>query len=188
MKVRAKLVLRNETMLSAREKAGLTQMELCEMAGIPIDRVSMIERLDFSNKNSEADVNIIALALDVSAEDIMPRAAIGDKIAHTHVKVCDVEAHLLPQFAERMALPSPVEILSKNEMKEKLEQCLHTLSVRERETLKLRFGIGVETTCSLEEVGRRLNITRERVRQIEARAIQKLQDPIRSRYLSEWSV
>ena len=68
-------------------------------------------------------------------------------------------------------------------LKEKLESVLQTLSFREREIIKLRYGIGTGYTYTLEEVGRIFKVTRERVRQIEAKAVRKLQHPVRSRQL-----
>jgi RNA polymerase primary sigma factor len=68
-------------------------------------------------------------------------------------------------------------------LKEKISSVLHTLSFREREIIKLRYGIGDGYTYTLEEVGRIFKVTRERVRQIEAKAVRKLQHPVRSRLL-----
>ena len=68
-------------------------------------------------------------------------------------------------------------------LKEKIDNVLNTLSYREREIIKLRYGIGDGYTYTLEEVGKKFNVTRERVRQIEAKAVRKLQHPIRSRKL-----
>ena len=65
-------------------------------------------------------------------------------------------------------------------LKDKIEQVLKTLTYREREIIKLRYGIGDGYTYTLEEVGRIFNVTRERVRQIEAKAIRKLQHPVRA--------
>jgi len=68
-------------------------------------------------------------------------------------------------------------------LKDKIGDVLKTLTYREQEILKLRFGLGSGATYTLEEVGKRFKITRERVRQIEAKAVRKLQHPIRSREL-----
>ena len=68
-------------------------------------------------------------------------------------------------------------------LKEKLDQVLGTLTYREREIIKLRYGLGDGYTYTLEEVGKIFRVTRERVRQIEAKAVRKLQHPIRSRML-----
>ena len=68
-------------------------------------------------------------------------------------------------------------------LKDKITEVLDSLTDREREIVCLRFGIGDGYTYTLEEVGRRFNVTRERVRQIEAKAIKKLQHPTRSKKL-----
>jgi RNA polymerase primary sigma factor len=68
-------------------------------------------------------------------------------------------------------------------LKDKIEQVLKTLTYREREIIKLRYGIGDGYTYTLEEVGRIFKVTRERVRQVEAKAIRKLQHPVRARKL-----
>ena len=66
-------------------------------------------------------------------------------------------------------------------LKDKIDQVLKTLTYREREIIKLRYGLGDGYTYTLEEVGRIFKVTRERVRQIEAKAVRKLQHPVRSR-------
>ncbi len=86
-------------------------------------------------------------------------------------------------FIEDEAAESPVMAATHEMLKEKIETVLQTLSFREREIIKLRYGIGTGYTYTLEEVGRIFKVTRERVRQIEAKAIRKLQHPIRSRKL-----
>src|SRR5438874_6070534 len=68
-------------------------------------------------------------------------------------------------------------------LKDKIEHVLKTLTYREREIIKLRYGLGDGYTYTLEEVGRIFKVTRERVRQIEAKAVRKLQHPVRSRQL-----
>ena len=86
-------------------------------------------------------------------------------------------------FIEDDKAESPVSAAAQEMLKEKIESVLETLTYREREILKLRFGIGDGYTYTLEEVGNRFMVTRERVRQIEAKAVRKLQHPIRSRKL-----
>ena len=68
--------------------------------------------------------------------------------------------------------------------RQRIEHVLKTLTYREREILKLRYGIGDGYTYTLEEVGRIFKVTRERVRQVEAKAIRKLQHPVRARKLA----
>ena len=68
-------------------------------------------------------------------------------------------------------------------LREKIEDLLKTLTYREREIIRLRYGLGDGYTYTLEEVGRIFKVTRERVRQIEAKAVRKLQHPVRSQQL-----
>jgi RNA polymerase primary sigma factor len=86
-------------------------------------------------------------------------------------------------FIEDHRSQSPVRVASNEMLKGKVDQVLNTLSDREKEIIKLRYGIGDGYTYTLEKVGRRFNVTRERVRQIEAKAIRKLKHPVRSRKL-----
>jgi len=86
-------------------------------------------------------------------------------------------------FIEDDSAISPVTAAAQEMLKDKIMSVLHTLSFREREIIKLRYGIGDGYTYTLEEVGRIFKVTRERVRQIEAKAVRKLQHPVRSRML-----
>jgi len=86
-------------------------------------------------------------------------------------------------FIEDKGAESPVNAATYEMLKDKLDKVLETLTFREREIIKLRYGIGDGYTYTLEEVGRIFKVTRERVRQIEAKAVRKLQHPVRSRML-----
>jgi RNA polymerase primary sigma factor len=86
-------------------------------------------------------------------------------------------------FIEDGHVESPVNAATQEMLKDKIESVLKTLTYREREIIKLRYGLGDGYTYTLEEVGRIFKVTRERVRQIEAKAVRKLQHPVRSRQL-----
>ncbi|MHC4715757.1 MAG: RNA polymerase sigma factor RpoD [Planctomycetota bacterium] len=86
-------------------------------------------------------------------------------------------------FIEDETAENPVESAGSEMLKERIEDVLKTLTYREREIIKLRYGIGDGYTYTLEEVGRIFKVTRERVRQVEAKAIRKLQHPVRARKL-----
>jgi RNA polymerase primary sigma factor len=86
-------------------------------------------------------------------------------------------------FIEDNSVESPVSAATNEMLKDKIEGVLKTLTYREREIIKLRYGLGDGYTYTLEEVGRIFKVTRERVRQIEAKAVRKLQHPVRSRQL-----
>ena len=87
-------------------------------------------------------------------------------------------------FIEDTTVDNPVNVASYEMLKDKIDTVLESLTFREREIIKLRYGIGDDYTYTLEEVGRKFNVTRERVRQIEAKALKKLQHPVRSRKLN----
>ena len=86
-------------------------------------------------------------------------------------------------FIEDDSTESPVQSAGNEMLRDRIEEVLKTLTYREREILKLRYGIGDGYTYTLEEVGKIFKVTRERVRQVEAKAIRKLQHPVRSRKL-----
>jgi len=86
-------------------------------------------------------------------------------------------------FIEDEKAESPVSSASSDMLKDRIEAVLKTLTYREREIIKLRYGIGDGYTYTLEEVGKIFKVTRERVRQVEAKAIRKLQHPVRARKL-----
>ncbi len=87
------------------------------------------------------------------------------------------------EFLEDRGNDSPVSNAASEMLKDKIDSVLKTLTYREREIIKLRYGLGDGYTYTLEEVGRIFKVTRERVRQIEAKAVRKLQHPVRSRQL-----
>ena len=86
-------------------------------------------------------------------------------------------------FIEDEAQSSPAETAAQEMLSQRIEAVLKTLSYREREIIKLRYGIGDGYTYTLEEVGRIFKVTRERVRQVESKAVRKLQHPVRARKL-----
>jgi len=86
-------------------------------------------------------------------------------------------------FIEDESAESPLQSAGNEMLKDRIEEVLKTLTYREREILKLRYGIGDGYTYTLEEVGKIFKVTRERVRQVEAKAIRKLQHPVRARKL-----
>jgi RNA polymerase primary sigma factor len=86
-------------------------------------------------------------------------------------------------FIEDHTHESPIATAAQEMLKDKIDSVLKTLTYREREIIKLRYGLGDGYTYTLEEVGRIFKVTRERVRQIEAKAVRKLQHPVRSRQL-----
>ena len=97
--------------------------------------------------------------------------------------VGDGEDNSFGEFVEDEGSDNPVRAASNGLLRNKIEGLLKTLTYREREIIRLRYGLGDGYTYTLEEVGRIFKVTRERVRQIEAKAVRKLQNPIRSQQL-----
>lgn len=98
----------------------------------------------------------------------------------------DADESLFGDLLEDKSRESPVQAAAKNMLKEKLLEVISSLSVREREIIKLRFGLGDGYIYTLEEVGRIFKVTRERVRQIEAKALRKLRHPSRAKPLENF--
>ncbi len=92
----------------------------------------------------------------------------------------------LGDFIEDRAALAPAEAASHQLLKEQVEAVLDSLSGRERRVLQLRFGLEDGRARTLEEVGKEFNVTRERIRQIEAKALRKLRHPSRSRKLKDY--
>ncbi len=93
------------------------------------------------------------------------------------------DGHFLGDFIEDGTLPQPVEVATKESLKEQLEEALASLSLKERHVIELRFGLTDDRNRTLDEVGRELGVSRERIRQIENKALRKLRHPKRSRKL-----
>ena len=95
------------------------------------------------------------------------------------------DSHLGDFIEDRNAL-APVDVASRQLLKEQIEEVLGTLTPREQRILQLRFGLEDGRSRTLEEVGKEFNVTRERIRQIEAKALRKLRHPSRSRKLKDY--
>jgi RNA polymerase primary sigma factor len=100
--------------------------------------------------------------------------------------VGDEEDSELGHFIEDDVSPSPMQSAYQSMLKDKLEEILSTLSPREARVLRLRFGLDDGTSYTLEEVGQKFGLTRERIRQIEGRALRQLRHPKRARQLKDY--
>jgi len=92
----------------------------------------------------------------------------------------------LGQFIEDELSPTPLQSVYQSMLKDKVEEVLSTLSPREARVLRLRFGLDDGTAYTLEEVGEKFGLTRERIRQIEGKALRRLRHPRRARQLKEY--
>jgi RNA polymerase primary sigma factor len=124
-----------------------------------------------------------ARAAGISVEDTRRVLKISRQPISLDRPVGESEDSYFGDFIEDNSVDSPVQSASTEMLKDKIDLVLKTLTYREREIIKLRYGLGDGYSYTLEEVGRIFKVTRERVRQIEAKAVRKLQHPVRSRQL-----
>ncbi len=156
---------------------------------IPVHMIETMSRLRNASKNllqklgREPAVEEIAEEAEMSIEETRRVLKISRHPISLDRPIGESEDSYFGDFIEDDDVDSPVASATQEMLKERIDIILKTLSYREREIIKLRYGIGDGYTYTLEEVGRIFKVTRERVRQVEAKAIRKLQHPVRSRKL-----
>ncbi len=156
---------------------------------IPVHMIETMSKLRNVQKKlvqaygREPTIEEVAKEADISLEEAKRVTKIAKHPISLDRPIGDGEDSYFGDFIEDETAESPVEGAGMEMLKDRIHSVLQTLSFREREIIKLRYGIGDGYTYTLEEVGRIFKVTRERVRQIEAKAVRKLQHPIRSRLL-----
>jgi len=156
---------------------------------IPVHMIETMSRLRTAGKvlhqklGREATVEEIAEEAEMSVEETRRVLKISKHPISLDRPIGESEDSYFGDFIEDNEIDSPVASATQEMLKDRIDVVLKTLSYREREIIKLRYGIGDGYTYTLEEVGRIFKVTRERVRQVEAKAIRKLQHPVRSRKL-----
>jgi len=156
---------------------------------IPVHMIETMSRLRTAGKvlhqklGREATVEEIAEEAEMSIEEARRVLKISKHPISLDRPIGESEDSYFGDFIEDNDIDSPVASATQEMLKERIDVVLKTLSYREREIIKLRYGIGDGYTYTLEEVGRIFKVTRERVRQVEAKAIRKLQHPVRARKL-----
>ncbi|MBZ0135119.1 MAG: RNA polymerase sigma factor RpoD [Planctomycetes bacterium] len=131
----------------------------------------------------EPSVRELATAAEISYEEAKRVLKISKHPISLDRPIGDSDDSFFGDFIKDDNADNPVGVASQEMLKDKIDRVLNTLTYREREIIRLRYGIGDGHTYTLEEVGKIFKVTRERVRQIEAKAIRKLQHPVRSRKL-----
>jgi len=156
---------------------------------IPVHMIETMSKLRNVSKKllqemgREPTIEETAKAAGISVEETRRVMKISRHPISLDRPVGESEDSYFGDFIEDDGAESPVSAATQEMLKDKIEQVLKTLTYREREIIKLRYGLGDGYTYTLEEVGRIFKVTRERVRQIEAKAVRKLQHPVRSRQL-----
>jgi len=156
---------------------------------IPVHMIETMSKLRNVTKKlvqelgREPTLEETARAAGISVEDTRRVLKISRQPISLDRPVGESEDSYFGDFIEDNSVDSPVQSASTEMLKDKIDLVLKTLTYREREIIKLRYGLGDGYSYTLEEVGRIFKVTRERVRQIEAKAVRKLQHPVRSRQL-----
>ncbi len=125
----------------------------------------------------------ISRRVDIPVKKYMKLARVVQRAVSLETPINDSEDSFLGDFIEDQSVDSPVDNASHNSLESEIQQALETLSEREEAVLRLRYGLDDGQPRKLEEVGNRFGITRERVRQIETKAIRKLRHPLRAQRL-----
>ena len=156
---------------------------------IPVHMIETMSKLRkvskrlLQEKGREPTIEETAEAAGVSLEETRRVLKISRHPISLDRPVGESEDSYFGDFIEDDNSESPVNSATQEMLKDKIDVVLKTLTYREREIIKLRYGLGDGYTYTLEEVGRIFKVTRERVRQIEAKAVRKLQHPVRSKQL-----
>ncbi len=156
---------------------------------IPVHMIDVLSKLRNTQKGllqemkREPTTEEIAKRSGMTVDEVRRVMDIGRHPVSLDRPVGDGEDNSFGEFVEDVASDNPVRKANNGILRQKIESLLKTLTYREREIIRLRYGLGDGYTYTLEEVGRIFKVTRERVRQIEAKAVRKLQHPIRSHQL-----
>ena len=151
-----------------------------------IHKVSRKARELLQEFGREPTTDEIAKALDMTAEKVREIMKIAQDPVSLETPIGEEEDSHLGDFVEDNDSPAPSDSASYSLLREQLCNILHTLTPREEQVIKLRFGLEDGRPRTLEEVGKKFEITRERIRQIEAKALRKLRHPSRSKTLKDY--
>ncbi len=151
-----------------------------------INKLFRISRKLMQELGREPAIEEIATEMEIAPDRVREIFKIAQEVTSIDAKVGDDEDSFLGDFIEDTTQPSPVDQASRELLKESLEEVFATLSDREAKVLRLRFGLNGNKPMTLEEVGKEFGVTRERIRQIEAKALRKLKHPSRRKKLQDY--
>lgn len=151
-----------------------------------IHKVTKVQRQMLQECGRDVSAEEIAKEMNMSSDKVREIIKIAQDPISLETPVGEEEDSHIGDFIEDDTSPAPADAASYTLLREQLEEVLHTLTPREEQVLKLRFGLEDGRTRTLEEVGQQFNITRERIRQIEAKALRKLRHPSRSKKLKDY--
>ena len=151
-----------------------------------INKMSRIQRQLTLELNREPSEEELAKKMGISIDKVREVIKISQEPVSLETPIGEEDDSHLGDFIKDESSMSPEEYATNEILKEEIKSVLMTLQVREQEVLELRFGL-IDGTChTLEEVGKKFNVTRERIRQIEAKALRKLRHPSRAKKLKDF--
>jgi RNA polymerase primary sigma factor len=151
-----------------------------------INKVIRTSRRLMQRLGREPSPEEIGKEMSLDADRVREIFKIAQNTTSLEKPVGDDEDSFLGDFIQDTSQPSPYDTASKQLLKENIDEVLESLSDREAKVLKMRFGLGGSRPMTLEEVGREFGVTRERIRQIEAKALRKLKHPSRRKKLQDY--
>ncbi len=151
-----------------------------------INKLMRIQRQLLQEYGRDATPEEIAAEMDITVEKVREILKIAQEPVSLETPIGEEEDSHLGDFIPDEEVPAPVEAAAFSMLKEQLIEVLDTLTDREQKVLKLRFGLEDGRARTLEEVGKQFDVTRERIRQIEAKALRKLRHPSRSKKLKDY--
>jgi RNA polymerase primary sigma factor len=166
--------------------------EQSRIVRLPLNRVGALNRIGKAYRNLEQEFERepsseeLAEELEMNVEDVSEAMTLSAKHVSMDAPFSNSEENRLLDVLENPDEPSPDNILMDESLKEEVERALSKLSAREAEVIKLYFGFDVDEPLTLEEIGEKFNLTRERVRQIKEKAIRRLRNTTRSKELKKY--
>lgn len=151
-----------------------------------INKLIRVSRQLLQEYGREPSPEEIAAEMDISEEKVREILKIAQEPVSLETPIGEEEDSHLGDFIPDEEVPAPAEAAAFSMLKEQLVEVLDTLTEREQKVLKLRFGLEDGRARTLEEVGKQFDVTRERIRQIEAKALRKLRHPSRSKKLKDY--
>ena len=151
-----------------------------------INKLIRVSRQLLQELGREPTPEEIADEMDISVEKVREIQKVAQEPVSLETPIGEEEDSHLGDFIPDEDVPQPVEAAAFSLLKEQLNEVLDTLTDREQKVLKLRFGLDDGRARTLEEVGKEFDVTRERIRQIEAKALRKLRHPSRSKKLKDY--
>lgn len=148
-----------------------------------INKLNRVSRQMVQEMGREPTPEELGERMDLPEDKVRRVLKIAKEPISTETPIGDEEDTTLGDFIEDVSIDSPDEAATEENLQDATDDILGSLTAREAKVLRMRFGIGMNTDHTLEEVGKQFDVTRERIRQIEAKALRKLRHPTRSSHL-----